>query len=95
MLTDPFLLQALEPSIALTVFLTVGSYIPVTIIITEWRGNLRREMNRTDQIQSARVVDALVNYETVHYFDNLDHECKQYATAIADYQKAEFKAMAR
>eukprot|EP00967_Tisochrysis_lutea_P119426 scaffold194924_cov24-Tisochrysis_lutea.AAC.2 len=30
--------NALEPSIAITTFITVGSYIPITIIITEWRG---------------------------------------------------------
>lgn len=45
-----YLAQALEPSIAIIVFITVGSYIPLTIAITEWRGKLRREMNQTDQV---------------------------------------------
>lgn len=40
------------------------------IIITEWRGKLRREMNQTDQVKSARATDALLNYETVKYFTN-------------------------
>ncbi|GFH15578.1 mitochondrial half-size ABC transporter, membrane protein [Haematococcus lacustris] len=90
-----YLAQALEPTIALTVFVTVGSYIPVTILITEWRTTLRREMNRTDQAQAARVTDALLNWETVKYFTNEQHEHAAYAAAIADYQSAEFKSQAR
>ncbi|KAL6753380.1 mitochondrial half-size ABC transporter [Haematococcus lacustris] len=89
-----YLAQALEPTIALTVFVTVGSYIPVTILITEWRTTLRREMNRTDQAQAARVTDALLNWETVKYFTNEQHEHAAYAAAIADYQSAEFKSQA-
>lgn len=65
-----FLSQALQPAIAIIVFITVGSYIPLTVIITEWRGKLRREMNTTDQHRSARATDALLNYETVKYFTN-------------------------
>jgi len=88
-----YLAQALEPSIAITTFITVGSYIPITIIITEWRGTLRREMNNTDQVKSARATDALLNYETVKYFTNEEHERSQYARAIDNYQKAEFKSV--
>lgn len=35
--------------------LQVSSYIPITITITEWRGKLRREMNRTDQVGAAKL----------------------------------------
>lgn len=45
-----YLSQALDPTIAVIVFVTVSLYIPMTIYITEWRGNLRREMNRADQV---------------------------------------------
>ncbi len=160
----------MEPSIAVTVFVTVGSYIPVTILITEWRSSLRRDMNRTDQAVSARLTDALLNFETVRaragcarglggeggqgsrlyacvgtarslwtsserlwrtawdrqaststpppcpprawadarcavraalccaqvkYFTNEEHEQEQLADAIKDFQRAEFKGMAR
>lgn len=37
---------------------------------TPRRGKLRREMNATDQVKSARATDALLNYETVKYFTN-------------------------
>ena len=46
-----YLAQALDPTIAIIMFFTVASYMPVTILITEWRGQLRREVNRTDQVQ--------------------------------------------
>ncbi|GLC47382.1 hypothetical protein PLESTB_001360600 [Pleodorina starrii] len=88
-----YLAQALEPTIAIIVFVTVGSYIPLTVFITEWRGKLRREMNQTDQVKSGRATDALLNYETVKYFSNERHESQQYAAAIDAYQLAEFKSM--
>ncbi|GLI70029.1 hypothetical protein VaNZ11_014765, partial [Volvox africanus] len=88
-----YLAQALEPTIAMIVFITVGSYIPLTIFITEWRSKLRREMNQTDQVKSGRATDALLNYETVKYFCNEKHESQQYAAAIDAYQGAEFKSI--
>ncbi|PNW75764.1 hypothetical protein CHLRE_12g561550v5 [Chlamydomonas reinhardtii] len=88
-----YLAQALEPTIAIIVFIAVGSYIPLTVIITEWRGKLRREMNATDQVKSARATDALLNYETVKYFTNERYESVEYAKAIDAYQDAEFRSM--
>jgi ATP-binding cassette subfamily B (MDR/TAP) protein 6 len=40
----------MEPTIAIIMFFTVACYMPITVIITEWRGKLRREVNRTDQV---------------------------------------------
>ena len=37
-----FISAALEPWIAVIVFITLGSYIPVTIVLTEWRVKFRR-----------------------------------------------------
>ncbi len=50
-----YLAGALEPWIALIVFITIGSYLPLTIIVTEWRGSFRRAMNQTDNAKSAKV----------------------------------------
>eukprot|EP00798_Chlamydomonas_sp_ICE-L_P028995 gene28995-32187_t len=83
-----------QPAIAIIMFVTVASYMPITIIITEWRGNLRREVNRTDQACSARVTDALINYETVKYFTNDKHEADKFQEAIEEYQVAEYKSSA-
>lgn len=81
-----YLAGALEPWVALIVFLTIGSYIPLTIIVTEWRGNFRRDMNRTENARSARVTDALLNWETVKYFTNENLEQDKYGEAIDQYQ---------
>ena len=85
-----YLAGALEPWVALIVFVTIGSYIPLTIIVTEWRGNFRRTMNTTDNAKSARVTDALLNWETVKYFNNEELERNRYGQAIDDYQNAEY-----
>lgn len=89
-----YLSMALEPWIALIMFVTIGSYIPMTIMVTEWRGSIRRDMNKAENALGARVTDALLNYETVKYFCNEEHEAKQYAGVIADYQGAEFRFLA-
>eukprot|EP00878_Enallax_costatus_P015689 GHUV01016437.1.p1 GENE.GHUV01016437.1~~GHUV01016437.1.p1 ORF type:complete len:820 (+),score=192.83 GHUV01016437.1:571-3030(+) len=86
-----YLAGALEPWVALIVFITIGSYIPLTIIVTEWRGNFRREMNRTENARSARVTDALLNWETVKYFTNEPLEQQKYGEAIDQYQGAEYR----
>ena len=41
------------------------------------------------QACAAKVTDTLMNYETVKYFNNDEFEQRQYAKAIAEYQKAE------
>lgn len=37
-----YMALALQPWIAIIVFITLGSYIPMTIYLTEWRGKFRR-----------------------------------------------------
>jgi ATP-binding cassette subfamily B (MDR/TAP) protein 6 len=81
-----YLASALEPWVALIVFVTIGSYIPLTIIVTEWRGSFRRDMNKTENARSARVTDALLNWETVKYFTNESLEEEKFGEAIDQYQ---------
>ncbi len=47
-------------------------YITFTISVTEWRTKFRREMNEIDSAAHGRAMDALINYETVKYFNNED-----------------------
>jgi ABC transporter transmembrane region len=53
---------------------TIAAYTAYTVGITQWRTKFRRDMNRLENQASSRVVDSLVNYETVQYFNNLPHE---------------------
>ena len=45
-------------------------------------------------MQGARATDALLNWETVKLFSNQAFESRQYAKAIADYQRTEYKLLA-
>ena len=69
-------------------FVTIAGYIAYTLAITEWRIKFRREMNRTDAEANTRAVDSLLNYETVKYFCNEDHEAARYDRALARYETA-------
>ena len=55
----------------------VSIYIYLTFSITEWRIKFRRDMNNADNSVSTKIVDSLLNYETVKYFNNDSHEFKK------------------
>jgi len=69
-------------------FLTVASYIAFTVSVTEWRIKFRRQMNETDQRANTRAVDSLLNYETVKYFGNEEHEARRFDSALEGYERA-------
>ena len=68
------------------------AYIAFTVTVTEWRTELRREMNRLDSVAHSRAVDALLNYETVKYFNNEDYEARRYDARLQEYRKAAIKS---
>jgi ATP-binding cassette, subfamily B, heavy metal transporter len=72
----------------LVTFLTVTSYIAFTVTVTEWRIKFRREMNETDQQANTRAIDSLLNYETVKYFGNEEHEALRFDHALERYERA-------
>eukprot|EP00892_Ulva_mutabilis_P004272 jgi/Ulvmu1/2216/UM013_0062.1 len=83
------LLYSKQAWIAAIVLVSVLFYVPVTIIITEYRGEMRREMNTLDNKVGSKVTDALLNFETVKYFTNEDLEVQSYGSAITAYQRSE------
>eukprot|EP00891_Asterochloris_glomerata_P000737 jgi/Astpho2/737/e_gw1.00015.6.1_t len=89
-----YMATALQPWIAIIVFITLVSYIPLTVYLTEWRGQFRRDMNRLDNAKSAKATDALLGYETVKYFNNEEFERSNYEKAIVDYQRTEYRLIA-
>lgn len=52
------------------------------------RTKFRREMNRLENQASGRVVDSLINYETVQYFNNSRHEGDRYEASLRGYQNS-------
>jgi ATP-binding cassette subfamily B protein len=70
---------------------TVVAYIWFTYAATEWRINIRRDMNAADTEANTKAVDSLLNFETVKYFGNEEHEVKRYARSMETYEQAAVK----
>jgi ATP-binding cassette subfamily B protein len=73
---------------ALVTFASVVIYAGFTFTISEWRIKYRRQMNETDQVANTRAIDSLLNYETVKYFGNEEHEARRFDQALARYETA-------
>ena len=73
-------------------FVTIVAYITYTLAITEWRTKFRRQMNETEEEAHAKAIDSLLNYETVQYFGNEDHEARRFDHALERYERASVKS---
>eukprot|EP00878_Enallax_costatus_P021099 GHUV01022330.1.p1 GENE.GHUV01022330.1~~GHUV01022330.1.p1 ORF type:complete len:415 (+),score=133.81 GHUV01022330.1:1421-2665(+) len=89
-----YLATRMQLWVAGIVMVTVSSYIPLTIIITERRGKIRKVMNALDNERESRATDVLLNYETVKYFCNETFELAGYDKATRQYQAAEYWQLA-
>ena len=72
--------------------LTLVAYIGWTTIITEWRTRFRRAMNDTDSEANTKAIDSLLNFETVKFFGNEDHEARRFDAALRRYEDAAVKS---
>jgi ATP-binding cassette subfamily B protein len=70
------------------VLATVGLYVAFTFWASERRIAIRRDMNDSDTEAHAKAVDSLLNYETVKYFGNEDHEARRFDSSMARYERA-------
>jgi ATP-binding cassette subfamily B (MDR/TAP) protein 6 len=77
------------------VTVAIALYIFATVVITEWRTKFRRSMVDLDNASTARAVDSLLNFEMVKLFGAEEWEVKQYDTAIAAYQHADWKSQVK
>ncbi|WP_310462696.1 ABC transporter ATP-binding protein/permease [Sphaerotilus sp.] len=68
------------------------AYGTLTISLTEWRTQFRREMNELDSKAHSRAIDALLNYETVKYFNNEDFESRRYDEGLDAFRRAQIKS---
>jgi ATP-binding cassette subfamily B protein len=75
-------------SFAIVTLVTLVAYVAFTIGVTEWRTKFVRELNDLDTETSVRVVDALLNYETVKYFGNEEYEAARYDGQLQRYERA-------
>ena len=73
---------------------TLGSitvYVMFTLLVTEWRIQFRREMNKQDTEANTKAIDSLLNFETVKYFGNEEHEAGRFDQALQRYEQAAVK----
>lgn len=80
-----------SPLYALITVVAVALYIFFTVYVTEWRNKFIREANQADNTTNSRAVDSLLNYETVKYFNNEQHEAKIYDGFLASWEQARLK----
>jgi ABC-type transport system involved in Fe-S cluster assembly fused permease/ATPase subunit len=86
------LLAKYDASFALIALGTLTLYIAYSVSVTEWRTKFRRQMNEEDSRANTRAIDSLINYETVKYFGNEEHEARRYDENLQRYERAALKS---
>ena len=76
---------------AVVTAVTVAVYMAFTFTVTEWRTRFRRQMNDLDTEANTKAVDSLLNFETVKYFGNEEHEARRFDKAMEGYERAAVK----
>jgi ATP-binding cassette, subfamily B, heavy metal transporter len=76
---------------ALVVAASITLYVLFTFRVTEWRVQIRREMNAQDTDANQKAIDSLLNFETVKYFGAEAREAHRYDMAMAGYETAAVK----
>ena len=77
---------------ALITIITITIYVILTFVITQWRVQFRRDMNSADNSASTKMIDSLLNFETVKYFNNENHEFNRLDVSLKKYELAANKS---
>src|SRR5262245_6210497 len=88
------LLAKFDWRFAAITFGAVAAYITFTILVSEWRIEIRRSANELDSRANTRAIDSLLNYETVKYFGNEEYEARRYDENLRHYESAAVKSEA-
>ena len=71
---------------------SLAVYILYTVVVSNWRIDIRRRVNETDSAANAQAIDSLLNYETVKYFNNEDYEAQRYDAHLRQWEDASTKS---
>ena len=71
---------------AFVTLITIILYVIVTFTVTQWRLQFRRRMNAADNAVSTKLIDSLLNFETVKYFNNEEHEYRRLFESLDQYE---------
>ena len=77
---------------AVVTLTTISAYSYLTFRITEWRNLFRKIMNQADNDVSTKMIDSLLNFETVKYFNNEDYEFARLDKSLKEYELAANKS---
>ena len=72
--------------------ISLSSYILFTIMVSNWRIDIRRAVNENDSAANTRAVDSLLNYETIKYFNNEAWEAERYDTHLRQWEAASVRS---
>ena len=75
----------------LVIAVTVWLYSWFTVRASDWRIQIRRDMNNSDTEANTKAIDSLLNYETVKYFGNEEMEARRFDESMARYEIAATK----
>jgi ATP-binding cassette subfamily B protein len=78
-----------EPGFVVIATVTLIVYVVYTILLTNWRTHIRREVNELDSAANTRAIDSLLNYETVKYFNNEAWEKTRYDQQMQKWESAQ------
>jgi ATP-binding cassette subfamily B protein len=78
-------------SYVVVIAVTVVAYSWFTIWASDWRIQIRRDMNAADTSANTKSIDSLLNYETVKYFGNEEMEAERFDVSMAQYEKSATK----
>ena len=88
-LVTTVLVWAYDWGFGLITLATLAAYIVFTFSITEWRTRFYRASVEADTHANERAVDSLLNYETVKYFGNEEHEARRYDENLVRLENAQ------
>lgn len=66
-------------------------YSIFTFLVTRWRTRFRVQMNESDSSANTRIIDSLLNYETVKVFGNEAQERRRYDESLQAWASASLK----
>lgn len=81
-----------EPRFVIVTLMTIVGYGVFTYSISNWRLKFRKRMNETESIANTTAIDALINFETVKYFNNEGLEAQRYNKNLKNWQQATYNS---
>ncbi len=83
--------KQLDVRFVLVTIALIVVYSLFTFWVTRWRTQFRVQMNEADSSANTRILDSLLNYETVKIFGNEEKEKQRYDESLESWADASYK----